>query len=246
MNFQELTKAIAEQSVLAKSLSAAPVDDDKKIAAAAADGAAAGGDTGTVDSDANADNEDDEDKDKDGDAGGEGGGDLVKSFSLQLENGEVVEAQDATELIKSLQADIDTEKQGRAADTEQFLKAFGDTIGIVSDLAESVKSANEKVADAHAQIVELKKQNETLAKSLAAFGNEGRGRRSVDVTVHSKPPVNGEADKDVELSRPELLAKSLAAMKAGRISGAEASKVEAALNMNVKPNKEIMSRILGA
>jgi hypothetical protein len=66
------------------------------------------------------------------------------------------------------------------------------------------------------------------------------------VTVHSKPPVNGEVNKDVELSRPELLAKSLAAMKAGRISGAEASKVEAALNMNVKPNADIMSRILGA
>ncbi|EUC21472.1 hypothetical protein [Paraburkholderia hospita] len=45
--------------------------------------------------------------------------------------------------------------------------------------------------------------------------------------------------------KKEVLSKALSALSAGRITGAEATRVEAALSMGVAPQKELLQRIFG-
>jgi hypothetical protein len=246
MNFDELNAMLSGAETLAKSL-AAPVAstvDNKTIAAAAADGAAAGGDSGTVNSDANAESETTESGDDDGAQGG----DLTKSlrpFRLVLDDGTEMEAVDASEMLKSFRTELDAEKGGRALDSEQFMKAFGSTLGIVATLTESLQKTNEVVTAQAKEIAALKGTNETLAKSLAQFGNQGRGRRTVDVVVHGKTDASaGGAGAEVpQRSRGEILAKAMSALSTKKISGIEASRIEAALNAGVAPDQSVIDRI---
>ncbi|MGQ7939533.1 hypothetical protein [Paraburkholderia sp. D1E] len=45
--------------------------------------------------------------------------------------------------------------------------------------------------------------------------------------------------------KKEVLAKALTALSAGRITGTEATRVEAALSMGLAPQKELLQRIFG-
>lgn len=224
MNFEELQAKLAQQQqVLAKSM-----------------GAAEGG---------NDDDDDDDDDDGngggEGGTGGEGGGEpLTKSFTLTLEDGTTLEAVDGTEMVKSLAAKLNATEAARSADAEQMMKSFGATVDLISSLTDGLAAAN-------ASIAELKKENETLKasgesfkKSLEAFGSQGRGRRSADVVVNGRPPVAATGSKG-QLSAPEILAKAQDALKAGRISGSEATKVQTAINMGLAPDSAILDRLNG-
>jgi hypothetical protein len=237
MTFDELQAAISGADTLAKSL-AAPVAatvDNKTIAAAAADGAAAGGDTGTVNADPNAETENDEAET----------GDLTKSFRLVLEDGTEMEAVDASEMLKAMRLELDAEKGGRAMQSEQFLKAFSSTLGVVSTLTESLQKTNQVVSEQAKAIAALKGSNETLAKSLQQLGNQGRGRRSVDVVVYEKSGAGANAggDAPVQRSRGEILAKAMTALHNKTISGHEAARIEAALNAGVAPDQSVIDRL---
>jgi hypothetical protein len=230
----QIASAQAGAEVLAKSLAASPSEtvDNKTIAAAAADGAAAGGATGTTDADPDAESEDDE----------SGTGEtLAKSFSLTLDDGSTLEAVDGTEMLKSFAAQLSDEKKGREADNDEFMKAMGATLGVVGQLTATLKEQGEALANANKQLAELKQKGDTFAKSLAAVSNEGRGRRSVDVTVHGKAT---DAVQTAEKPRPaEILAKAMTALSAKVINGAEASKIESALNAGVMPEQALLDRL---
>ncbi|RKP44670.1 hypothetical protein [Pararobbsia silviterrae] len=248
MKFDELQNLIKGADDLAKSLSAAPTEpiNNAAVAAAAKDGAAAGGDGNTTAQDPNASagdtpaEGDEEDEDNP----------LAKSFSLTLEDGTTLEGFDGTELIKSLRAELAAESGARVADGEQFLKAFGSVISIVNTLTaevDSTKKANaalgKQLDAAAAEIATLKAAGEELTKSLATFGNEGRGRRAATLVVH-KPPVGADAGTDpVQPSKAEILAKALSAMQSGAISGSEASRIEATLNAGQQVSKALLDRI---
>jgi hypothetical protein len=239
MNFEELTRAIAEASVLAKSLSAADTTDTKKIAAAAKDGEATGGVNGPGD--------DDEDDETGGEGGkGKGGGDgdeddldeaqLGKSFRLTLEDGTEMEAFDGSQMVEALSAQIKATKTARAQDNEMYMKSFGSTLDLV-------KSLTTAVAESQKDIESLKAENGTLQKSLKALGTQGRGRVST-VTVLDKP--NATPRQESAPTRPEILAKAMSALSARRITGEEATRVEAALNAGAVPQKEVLERIFAA
>jgi hypothetical protein len=238
MDFETLRAQIASAQagaeVLAKSLAASPSEtvDNKTIAAAAADGAAAGGATGTTDADPNAEGEDKENGD---------GEVLAKSFALTLDDGSVLEAVDGTEMLKSFAAQLNAEKEGRSADNGEFMKAMGATLGVVGQLTATLQEQGTALANANKQLAELKSQGETLAKSLAAVSNEGRGRRSVDLTVHNKLADGAQPN---EKPRPaEILAKAMTALSAKAITGVEASKIESALNAGLMPEQALLDRI---
>ena len=168
MNFDELTRAIADASVLAKSLSAPASGDDKKIAAAAADGEAAGGAKGP---------EDDDDGDDEANEGDDEEGTkararpMVKSFKLQLEDGSEMEAFDGTEMVKALTERID-------ADNEKFLKSFGSALELVTQLTKALTETRGDLASTKEDVKSQKETIETLQKSLKSLGAQGRGRMS--------------------------------------------------------------------
>jgi hypothetical protein len=241
-NFEELQAMIAGADTLAKSLSAAPVDGvpNKTIQAAAADGAAAGGVNGTTATDPNAEEEEEE---------GEGDN-LTKSFSLTLDDGSVVEAVDATEMLKSFQVELAGEKAGRAAESEQFMKAFGSTIGIVNTLTSQLEAngkalaaTNAALEEANRQIAELKSQGDTFSKSLADFGALPRGRRTATVAIVPPPAAAAAAAQPVVHTRAEILAKAMDALNNNVISGGDASRIEAALNAGKQPDQKLIDRI---
>jgi hypothetical protein len=63
-------------------------------------------------------------------------------------------------------------------------------------------------------------------------------------SLYMKSEVPISAYTPAQLQR-EVLAKATSALSAGRITGAEATKVEVALSMGVAPQKELLQRIFG-
>jgi len=202
----ELQALTTEQAELAKALPADNGEDEEKIQAAAAEGGAGDGD---------------------GDKGGMPDGDaddkgqMAKSFMVTLEDGTQVEAQDGTELVKSLVERINA-KEGVMA------KALEQTLNLVKGQADMIKSLSEKVAK---------------------LSNEGRGRKAV-VSVVEKPAPDANTGTMVKshqggsVSHDEFFAKALTAQKAGRISGAEISLAETLLNRGQKIPDDLVTRVM--
>jgi hypothetical protein len=187
--------------------------DDEKIAAAAAAG------------------DDDEDDDPDGGEGmgGEGDGDgdegpMAKSFSFQLDTGEVVEAVDGTELVKSLQNEVALLKSERETAASQSEKVFQAVLGQLKSQGELIKS---------------------LSAQVEKLSSEGRGRKSVAAPSAAMAKSFGDP---YELPTEMLLAKAEAALSAQKINGREANTISVAcrhglsLRDNVSP--ELLARVL--
>ena len=159
---------------------------------------------------ANADNADQElgGEDEDGEQETEAGAaddkpPMTKSFSFQMEDGEQVEAFDATELIKSMGADMAALRD--------------ESVNVMTQAFTMIKSQA-------AEIARLKTQ-------VSALGSTGRGRKTV-VTVTEKVAVGTLAkSSNVEapsgFSRDEFFAKAATAQRAGRVSAADISVAEA-------------------
>jgi hypothetical protein len=228
MNFAELQKAIAEQATLAKSLSAAQVDAKGNAAVAAAAGA----------------NPEDEEDDGQGNGDLGDGSPMVKSFKLVLEDGTEMEAQDATEMVKCLVAELNTVKGAHTTHVEEMAKSFEAVVGLVGSLTEGLKATREDVLALAKRGDELASTNALMAKSLGVIGNQGRGKRSVDVTLGARPNLNGNAPaSEAKHTAAEILAKAEGALNAGRITGTEATKVMTAINMGAQPEQAILDRI---
>lgn len=233
MNFAELQKALAEQNTLAKSLSAAQVDANGNTAVANA--AAAGANSG-------AETEEEDDGNGNGDLGD--GSPMIKSFKLVLEDGTEMEAQDATEMVKCLVGEINKVKTDAAAQSDELMKSLGSAVELIGTLTEGLKATREDVLALAKRGDELAATNALMAKSLGVIGNQGRGKRSVDVTLGARPDLNGNGGAaEVKHTPTEILAKAQGALTAGTITGTEATKVMTALNMGVMPEKAILDRI---
>ena len=184
--------------------------DDEKIAAAAAAG------------------DDDEDDDPDGGEGmgGEGDGDgdegpMAKSFSFQLDTGEVVEAVDGTELVKSLQNEVALLKSERETAASQSEKVFQAVLGQLKSQGELIKS---------------------LSAQVEKLSSEGRGRKSIAAPNAAMAKSMG-ADAG-GLTPDRLLAKANAAFDAGRISGKELTVIDVSLRHGAALDDGLMARVL--
>ena len=184
--------------------------DDEKIAAAAAAG------------------DDDEDDDPDGGEGmgGEGDGDgdegpMAKSFSFQLDTGEVVEAVDGTELVKSLQNEVALLKSERETAASQSEKVFQAVLGQLKSQGQLIKS---------------------LSAHVEKLSSEGRGRKSIAAPNAAMAKSMG-ADAG-GLTPDRLLAKANAAFDAGRISGKELTVIDVSLRHGAALDDGLMARVL--
>lgn len=194
-------KLLGELETMTKALPAPNMDDDNKIATAAGEGG-----------------EDDEDKDKlDAD-----GKPMAKSFQVTLADGSVVEAEDGTELVKSLLARIDG--------TEDTLaKALGSAVGLIKAQGEAL-AANTALV-------------KSLQSKVAELSGEGRGRKTV-VSVHEKPGTTLVKSESEGMTHGEFMAKSNAAFTAGRISGKDFTVIDVSLRSNVAIDPALVSKVL--
>src|ERR1019366_1884844 len=176
---------LGELETMTKAL---PADDgsDKKIQAAAEGGGEGGeGEDDNLDADGNPI--------------------LGKSMTVMID-GKQVEAQDGTELVKSLIA--------RCDDTEDVIaKALTSVVNLVK-----------------AQDVRAKAQDElikSLQGDLKRIGGEGKGRKTL-LSITESTSVLAKAE-DTGLSAVEFMAKANVAFEAKRISGADLNFIDVAL-----------------
>lgn len=196
----ELSSLSADQETMAKALPADDGKDEEKIQAAAGEGGSDG---------------DAEDADEEGDGGDKP---MAKSFKFTLEDGTEVDAQDGTELVKSLQDRI-------AATEVTMAKALGSAVELIKGQASMIKS---------------------LSDSVKKLGGEGRGRKAV-VSVVEKPAPGASPMAKSEpagVSHEVFFAKAMAAQKEGRLSGMDIAMAESCLNRGEVIPQSIVARVM--
>lgn len=149
---------------------------------------------------------------------------MAKSFSFKLEDGTTVDAIDAGELLKSLTDRVE-------GNESLMLKAVSGLLGTIKAQGSLIKSLGDK---------------------LEAIGNSGRGRKAV-ISVTEKPAAGAAAatlakggEEGTGMEPREFLAKSLAAVAAGRITGHEAAYAEVCINGGNQPPAELVRRVIGS
>lgn len=185
----QLKAAETEQTTLAKALPAEDGEDDQAIQAAAAEG------------ETDADEENPEDAD-DGDDSDDAP--MAKSVTATVD-GEEVEAIDATDFLKSLDARV-------GAQEEVLAKALASTLTTIKAQGDMIKSLTAEV------------------KKLAG---QGKGRKTV-LTVMEKPAAGETMAKSQQdgMTPADFMAKCNAAFNAGKITGKELTTIDVAMRSN--------------
>lgn len=192
---------LGELDTLTKALPA-EVDGDEKIANA--DGG-----------------NDDNDEDDEGKEGGDAP--MAKSFVVKLEDGSEVEAQDGTELVKSLMGRIDNNE-------ETLAKALGSAVNLI-------KVQGEQLAQTTALV-------KSLQSKVSELSGEGRGRKTV-VSIHEKPANVMNKSEPEGLTAQEFMTKSNAAFEAGRISGKDLTVIDVSIRSNQPIDQSLAAKVLG-
>jgi hypothetical protein len=174
--------------------------------------------------------DDHDEPDGDEGQGGEGDGDgdevMGKSFEFELEGGQRVKAFDATELVKSLQAD-------QASTQETLQKGFDQIAALIKGQNELIKSQGEKIGALESRVRDL--------------SGAGRGRKTA-LSVHEKQPA-GDLQKSLTDGQPswdDLMAKSEALFDAGKLGGAEFRQLDACRRNGLTPDAALVRKVLTA
>lgn len=216
-----LSTATAEGDTIVKSMAAE--GDDDGAAAGADDGAAADDGAGAEDDAAIAAAAADGEAAGEAADAGEGEGDepLTKSFRFSTDDGEEVEAVDATDLLKSLVERVESNETD-----------MGKAVGMLTDLVKS-------------QVAELG----ALRSEVSRLGSVGRGRKAV-VTIADKPGAGdlakslpGEGEEGITAN--DFMAKAMDACTAGKITGLEVARCESYLNRGLDVPANIKTKVLG-
>lgn len=200
---------LGELDTMTKALPAAGVADDQKIQAAAAAAAAAGGT--------------DDGKKPELDADGKPivAAPMVKSFQVTLDDGSVVEAEDGTELVKSLFARFDKNE-------DLVVKSLGATINLVKSQMEQLTATTALV--------------KSLQADVARLGSQGTGRKTL-VNVHEQ--VTQLAKSQPQGPTPvEFMAKANAAFTAGKLSGIELTTIDVSLRQQVPVDQALYTKVM--
>lgn len=154
----------------------------------------------------------------DGDEDENGEEPMGKSFAFTLENGEVIEAMDGTELVKSLMDRVNGQEAVMA-------KALGQTLDLVKAQGDMIKSLQGQV------------------KKLAG---EGRGRKAV-LSVAEKVPAGQTMAKSEQpgMTLQEFFAKADAAFASGRITGHELTAIDVCRRSGAAIDQGIIAKVIG-
>ena len=202
-------------------------EGDDKIAAAAGDEAAQKAAAQTQDA-AKEEKDEKGEKEEEGEEEEEEGEEegerpFGKSFSVTLENGAVVEAYDATEILKSFDvrlSEMDLLKADIAALKAREIPTSEDVQRVLAAQTDLIKS---------------------LQSQVAALAAEGRGRKST-LNVHEKPAPAGHQRPDTP-SGEELLTKAMVAQRQGRLTSLDVARLESYLGRGLTAPADIISRL---
>lgn len=216
MSFDKLLEDLDALQTLQKSEAATA--DDKKIAAAA-DEALEGEPPGVPpdDDDEEMVAEDDTDAMR-----AQAGESMGKSFRVQLESGEEIDAVDGTALVKSLMERVDQQETTAQDQAQTLAKALGVAVDLLTEQGKSIA---------------------LLKSEVARLGSEGRGRKAV-VSVNDKPADMHKPPAQEGVSSEEFMSKALIAQAAGRITGLQVSIAEGSLLKGMAVPAEIINKVL--
>ena len=149
---------------------------------------------------------------------------MGKSFSITLENGEVVEATDGTAMLKSLKTETSEIRTGMEAFQGQVFKAMSSMAEIVKNQADLIKS---------------------LEATVGKLRGTGAGRKAV-LSVMDRPAEGQGLQKSQapQLNAQEFMAKCDDAFSNGRLNGAELRAVETSINNGVAVPDSIIRKVL--
>jgi hypothetical protein len=192
---------LGELETMTKALPAADVADDKKIQAAA---------------DGNGDADDDNKDDQQGDP-------MAKSLQVTLADGTVIEAEDGTELVKSLMDQVGKQE-------DMMVKAMGGVINLVKHQGEQLKAQGTLI--------------KSLQDTVTRLSGQGAGRKSI-VDVHQQV---GELTKSLQApsqgpTAQEFMVKSHAAFTAGKISGQELNVIDVSLRQGAAIDPTLLAKV---
>jgi hypothetical protein len=208
MSFEKL---LEELDTMAKAFGDEAAKDDEKIKAAAADGNV----------DADDDGEDDVTGEKKGAADGDKDDEpMGKSFAFTLENGEVIEAMDGTEMVKSLMARVESTEGVMA-------KALSQAVELIGKQGEMIKS---------------------LRADVAKIASSGSGRKAV-LSVAEKTTAGAAPEQLAKsatgLTKQEFFAKANAAFDTGRITGKELTVIDVSLRSGSEIDQGLVAKVVG-
>lgn len=196
---------LGELDTLNKAIPAAEVKDDKKIEAAAA---AAGAE--------------DDGKEKLGEDGKPLPA-MTKSMQVTLADGTVIEAEDGTELVKSLFARVDDQE-------DLMVKALGGAINLIKAQGEQITATNALV--------------KSLQADLAKLGNQGAGRKTL-VNVHEQVTQLTKSNQEPQGPTPqEFMVKANAAFDAKKITGIELTTCDVAVRTQQQIDPGLIAKVL--
>lgn len=203
-------KLLGEIETFSKSMPDNDGDGDKKIAAAA--NVANGGD---------GDNDEDDENE-------EASKPMAKSLQVTLADGSVVEAEDGTELVKSL--------MDRMTGTESLMaKSLEATFNLVKQQGEALKNQGQMI--------------KSLQEKIVSMSSEGRGRKTVlDVHQQIMAGTSQNMAKSMgegQMTQQEFMAKSNDAYKAGRINGVELTAIDVSIRSGQAVDQGVIAKVLG-
>ena len=147
---------------------------------------------------------------------------LAKSMQVTLADGTIVDAEDGTELVKSL---ID-----RLDGTESVMaKALGGAV-------ELIKAQGVALASTTALV-------KSLQSKVAELSNAPAGRKAV-LSVHEKPAGDLTKSQPEGLTHVEFMAKSHSAFDAKKISGQELTVIDVSLRQGHPIEPSLISKVL--
>lgn len=190
---------LGELDTLNKAIPAAEVADDKKIQTAAADGDA-------------------DDKKKEGDDKP-----MTKSLQVTLADGTILEAEDGTELVKSLFARVDSNE-------DMIVKALGGTLNLIKAHSDQLKATNELV--------------KSLQADVAKLANQPAGRKTL-VNVHEQVTAMTKANPEPAVQTvADFMVKANSAFTAGKITGIELTSADVAIRNGFAPDESVVAKVL--
>jgi hypothetical protein len=161
---------------------------------------------------------------EEGEAEGGEGGEMAKSFKVTLADGTEIEAQDGTELVKSLFERVDGQE-------DMMVKALGGTLELVKAQGAQLKAQGDLI--------------KSLQDTVAKLGNQGAGRKTL-VNVHEQVnsltkslPQQGQQGQ----SPQDFMAKSMAAFEANKISGQELNTIDVSLRMGAPIDPSLLAKV---
>lgn len=146
---------------------------------------------------------------------------MAKSLQVTLADGTVVDAEDGTELVKSLMEQV-SGLEGTMA------KALGAAVGLIKRQGEQLTATGDLV--------------KSLQSKIAELSGEGRGRKAV-LTIVEKPNQLAKSEPQ-GMTPPEFMAKANSAFAGGKITGQELTVIDVSIRQGQAIDTGLVSKVL--